>query len=368
MKVCHFTSAHESNDIRVFIKECRTLAKAGHDTWLVAQGESREEDGVHVIGMGKLPSGRRERMTVFAKSVYKKALELDCDIYHFHDPELLRYGLKLKKKGKKVIYDSHEDVPSQIKDKTWIPAPFRKLVSGVYKAYETLVVRHLDAVVAATPYIKEQFRGRVRRAATICNYPILEGIQDPVDYDARKLMLGYTGIRCAEDRGAREMVEAAVAANVRLDIYGTMEPESLQQELAKKDDKGVVHFHGLVPYPELQESMANMKIGLLVEHPTANAMNALCIKMFEYMAHGMVIISSDIPLWKEIIEDADCGVCVDPYDVKAITEVIRRLAADPAGCRVMAMNGFRMVKKKYSWESEARKLCRLYERLGSDKG
>ena len=56
-------------------------------------------------------------MLFTAKDIYKKALEIDADIYHFHDPELLPYGLKLKKKGKSVIFDSHENYSEQIKEK-----------------------------------------------------------------------------------------------------------------------------------------------------------------------------------------------------------------------------------------------------------
>ena len=73
-------------------------------------------------------------MSKFAKMVYLKAKALDCDVYHFHDPELLPYGIKLKKAGKKVIFDSHEDVSAQIKDKPWIPKIIRGLVSSIYKA------------------------------------------------------------------------------------------------------------------------------------------------------------------------------------------------------------------------------------------
>ena len=84
VRVCHVTSAHDSNDVRIFHKECASLAKAGYDTFLVAAGDSREEKGVHVVGLGPAPVSRRERMTKFAATVYERALELDADILAGH--------------------------------------------------------------------------------------------------------------------------------------------------------------------------------------------------------------------------------------------------------------------------------------------
>lgn len=43
IKVCHMTSAHGEEDVRIFHKECVSLAKAGYDTYLVERGESRRE-------------------------------------------------------------------------------------------------------------------------------------------------------------------------------------------------------------------------------------------------------------------------------------------------------------------------------------
>ena len=61
-KVCHMTSAHPPEDIRIFRKECVSLAKAGYDVYLVEPGGTYEKDNVHIIGVGPLPGSRRERM------------------------------------------------------------------------------------------------------------------------------------------------------------------------------------------------------------------------------------------------------------------------------------------------------------------
>ncbi|MBQ0004712.1 MAG: glycosyltransferase family 1 protein, partial [Clostridiales bacterium] len=73
MKICHMTSAHKSDDTRVFQKECKSLASAGHEVYLVAKGESRREGNVEVVGIGDAPASRVRRILHFSKAVYTKA-------------------------------------------------------------------------------------------------------------------------------------------------------------------------------------------------------------------------------------------------------------------------------------------------------
>ena len=133
-------------------------------------------------------------MIHFSKRIYQEAMALDCDIYHLHDPELLPYALKLKRKGKKVIFDSHEDVPAQILDKPWLPKPLRRIVSRLYKRYETHVVKKLDAVVAATPHIGQKFAGRAKKVVVVNNYPKLDDIVfQEVPFKDRDRIVCYAG-------------------------------------------------------------------------------------------------------------------------------------------------------------------------------
>ncbi len=103
MRICHMTSAHEYSDDRIFIKECTSLAENGYETFLVSKGSSKIENGINVVGAGEMPQSRWKRMTGFTKEIYKLACKLDCEVYHFHDPELLPYGRKLKKWAKQLF-------------------------------------------------------------------------------------------------------------------------------------------------------------------------------------------------------------------------------------------------------------------------
>ena len=96
-------------------------------------------------------------MTKTVNQVLEHALKLNADIYHIHDPELLKIVKPLKRKGKKVVYDVHEDLPRQILSKHWIPGILRKLISITTEVYENRISKKCDYIITATPFIKNRF-------------------------------------------------------------------------------------------------------------------------------------------------------------------------------------------------------------------
>ena len=124
VKICHITTVHSAFDIRIFYKECVSLTKAGFETHIIAPHLKDEfVNGIFIHSLPK-PKNRKERVLKLLNLAFKKAVDLNADIYHFHDPELIPVGLKLKKIGKIVIYDVHEDVPRDILTKEYIKNNF----------------------------------------------------------------------------------------------------------------------------------------------------------------------------------------------------------------------------------------------------
>ena len=169
-KVCHVTNVHSSDDARIFHKECSSLSNAGYDVTLVAPGVSREQNNVHVIGCGEKPKGRIQRATSFAKKIIDTALSQNCDVYHLHDPELLLYALRIKKHGKKVIFDSHEDY---FFEKEYLPKPIRKIVSKGYLAYESYVISRIDGLICCYRKTKDRLKNRCQNYEMVYNFPII---------------------------------------------------------------------------------------------------------------------------------------------------------------------------------------------------
>src|SRR5688500_19001521 len=83
VKVVHITSAHADGDVRIFHKECVSLSAAGFETFLlIPNAESRIENGVKIVSFDFKVKSRLKRMIFLVREIYRRALELDADIYH----------------------------------------------------------------------------------------------------------------------------------------------------------------------------------------------------------------------------------------------------------------------------------------------
>lgn len=363
-KICHFTSAHRPDDVRIFHKECTTLAAAGFEVYLVATNcEEEIKNGVHIINASVPVSGRFTRMWKTSKLVYKKALSLDADVYHFHDPELLRFALRLKRKGKKVIYDAHEDVPRQILGKHWIPKGIRKIISTVFELYENFIVKKLSYVIVSTPTIKQRFIKINSKTEAICNYPILKENTDLPLWETRKSEICYVGGITAI-RGVKELVESiSLVQNASLNIAGLYSPESLKSDLMLLEGWSKVNDYGYIGRNEIVGILNKSKVGMVTLYPQLNYLDSLPIKMFEYMLAGLPVIASNFPLWKEIIEDCNCGLTVDPKNPSEIATAIDFILSNNYKAEQMGKNGRKAVLEKYNWDAEAKKLIGVYQVL-----
>ena len=87
------------------------------------------------------------------------------------------------------------------------------------------------------------------------------------------------------------------------------------------------------------------------------------LKMFEYMAAGIPVIASNFKLWKSIVEENNCGICVDPQNHKEITSAVEKLLKNPEIANEMGKNGQKIVKEFYNWKNEEKKLITFYKSL-----
>ena len=331
---------------------------------VVADGKGdSEEAGVVIRDVGS-PTGRIDRMWSAADRVGRAAAPLNADLYHLHDPELMPVGLRLKRLGKRVIFDAHEDLPKQMLGKHYLSKPLRRILSSVLSRYETYVCNRFDGVIAATPFIRKKFLPMNPNTVDICNYPILTELGGAISWPDKKREVCYVG-GLSRSRGITDIVNAMsmCQADVRLNLCGRFEPPTYEQELKGLNGWARVSARGHVGRNKVREVMSRSMAGLVTLHPLVNYVDALPVKMFEYMSAGIPVIASNFLLWREIIDGNNCGLLVNPLKPEQIAAAINELVCDPEQARRMGENGRAAVEQRYNWSIEERKLLDFYKHI-----
>jgi glycosyltransferase involved in cell wall biosynthesis len=368
-RVCVLTSVHPTFDIRIFHKECKSLAHAGYEVVLVAPArEDSTVDGVRVRAIPRAKS-RIERLTRTIPRVCREALRVNADTYHFHDPELIPVGLFLRARGKRVIYDVHEDLPRCMPYKPYLPRWVGSSFARAIEIAENTACRFFSALVTATPVIANRFRDLNRHTVAVQNYPLARELTmlPEIPWETRDMAIAYVGSSVTVGRGGREMVEAMgllpTSLDLKLEMVGPFLPPEFKDELANLPGWKRVAAHGLLDRAGVASVLSRVRAGLVVEHPEPNYVVGKPIKLYEYMAAGIPVVSSDFPVWREVVDGARCGICVNSLDPKQIADAIEYLLSHPEEAQAMGRRGRQAIHELYNWDLEEAKLLSLYATL-----
>ena len=365
-KVVHLTSVHAPFDTRILYKECATLVRAGYDVVLIAPAqENAIEAGVRIRAVSKA-SSRIERLKSTMWQVYRAALQENGDVYHFHDPELASVGMLLKARGKKVVFDIHENLPAQILGKTYLrPALLRRGVARFAAMVEKLAPRVFDGVVIANPRVAQRFSSS--NVIVVANYPSLTMIDEApvVARESDRPVVVYVG-GLTPIRGICELVDAMdlLHGSATLWLAGPWLSDAFHAQCMARPGWRYVQYLGYLTPMEVYGALKKADVGVATLHPQENYLTNLPVKAFEYMACTLPVVMSDFSYWREVFEGA--AVFVNPKDTEAIAAAIQYLLDHPDEAKRLGETGRRLVEEKYSWEKEADKLLKLYAKLLSE--
>lgn len=366
--IVHFSTVHLRDDSRIRSKMMASLhgRYPGLVTLLVQDGLGNEADveGYSVIDTGPRLN-RLWRMSLGGWRMFRAVLKEKPAVAHFHDPELIPWAVLLRAFGVRIIYDVHEDYPEAVSENYRLPAFARKTLPTIVRAIEWVGGSLFDGIVAVTSQIEGRFPKQ--KTVQVRNWPILDEFHAPIGRPMaeRPREVAYIGT-ITQNRNIIGMLEAIHSlrhANVQLRLAGDFTVENdraLAQSHASWD---LVRFDGWVARAGVADILASARAGLVVLKPIEHETLTLPIKLFEYMAAGVPVISSDFPLWREIVEDVGCGLLVDPMKPDEIAEAIEWILDNPEAAEEMGARGRKAVVDQFNWGQEAKQLFQLYDRV-----
>ncbi len=151
--------------------------------------------------------------------------------------------------------------------------------------------------------------------------------------------------------------------NVKLNLVGAFSEKDVEDEVKNYNGWANVNELGFLGREGVADVMSRSKAGIVTLYPIINYMDALPVKMFEYMSAGLPVIASDFALWREIVEGNSCGICVNPLEPKEVAQAIEYIIAHPQKAEQMGQNGKKAVIEKYNWGVEEKKLFKVYEKI-----
>lgn len=370
MKVCHVCSAHTVDDGRVFHRACVTLAEAGYEVHLIACGEGTEpycERGVTLHPLPKM-SSRRKRL-VRRALVAQMATELQPDLFHVHEPELLGPVLA-KSRGRPVIWDVHESYLDVLMEREWIPQGLRPLARTLWDGLERRMVRRCAGVIVVTERIAQRYYPLSSRVVVIGNCADLSAIENLPTPQRDGHTCVFAGV-IVPDRGLQQVIRAMGllqkrGQSVRLLLAGSIETDYLHLLMEEAARQGVgerVTYHGLLTKAEALRLQNEASIGLVPYLPVPNTLASMPNKLLECMALGLPVVFSNYPNYQEIAGVSGAGIAVDPTKPEQIADAIGYLVENPEHARQMGEAGRRAVQERFNWSVERTKLLELYRQI-----
>ncbi|QQS01275.1 MAG: glycosyltransferase family 4 protein [Austwickia sp.] len=239
-------------------------------------------------------------------------------------------------RGRRVVVDVHEDYAALLGDRGWarrfggVPGLLGRLLVGL----GLRVFRGADLVVVADEHVPP---AAAPRRLVVRNLPDTSMLPPPGPRADAPRALYIGDLRAS--RGLFAMVEAVRRApGWHLDLVGPVAPSDAPRlEAVLAADSGLaarVRLHGRQPPAEAWRWGAGAWAGLLLLTATPAFRDAVPSKLYEYLACGLPVITTDLPRSAELVRAADAGAVVaggaDDAVAEEVARVLRDWAADPA--------------------------------------
>ncbi len=362
IKICHITTKHAAFDTRIFQKECKALKSYYEVILLAANAQEGLIDGIKVLGFKYELNNNLQNLI----RIFKLARQQQASVYHIHDPELLPLLWILKKMGKNVVYDVHEDYRSSMLEHNQ-PAMYR----NIFNYFDNWAARNAALILAESSYISI-YQGKAKHLCVVENFCDINALKPFLVQDRSECRnIVYVGT-IHRNRGALLMVELIYllqkkGLRLSLDLVGKITDPGLMATIEAlpyyQQIRNQLNWHGPLPQSDSYRIAQKSFVGLCMLMPTPNHSESYPTKLFEYMAVGLPIIATNISLYKAVVERRECGICVPFEEPEQLADAVQKIYEDKVLQSQYSANGPGAVAMNYNWEREKNILIDFYRKL-----
>ncbi|WP_234735671.1 glycosyltransferase [Tellurirhabdus bombi] len=364
-RVLHISTAHRPYDPRIVYKQCPSLAERYEVYCAIPDADASVSADIHFI---RLPFFKQVilRLLITCPLIVFKTIWLRPAIIHIYVPEFLPFAYLYRLLGASVVYEVQENLFKKMHLKSFnrgwlLEKPFYWL--------DHLARKHFFFVLTEHGYLNT-YTNLSKPYAVVYNYPLLSFLEpyrrpyrqasDPVEF----FYIGWISF----ERSLDTMLEAFALLkedypHFRFHLFGRrlFTQERLESVPAYQTVKDNFIFYDYADQRQAFSYAAKAVAGLALLKPLGDYPESYTTKMFEYMALGLPVITSDFLLYQDVVERHDCGFCLNPYNAILLAEKLRYLIENPAAAEAMGQRGIEAAKTNYNWDIEKRKLINLYE-------
>lgn len=226
---------------------------------------------------------------------------------------------------------------------------------------EKAVIQHATALIAITGRLANsinQYFNLQRHFAIVPSATILPQVApEGKNWKAVAQHIVYTG-SLYDWKGVDDLIVAArKLPGCRITVIGG-DQTGIARLQGMLDPTGAqVDFTGHLPHQEVQAWLSKACVAVLPNRAGSVSEFTSPLKLFEYMAAGCAIVSSDLPVVREILEENEAS-WFSPNDPDGLAQAIRRLVVDPTLARGMAEHTVAKAGA-YSWDGRAERLLNV---------
>jgi glycosyltransferase involved in cell wall biosynthesis len=367
-RILLLSTVHPPTDPRIVYKIAPSLA--AHYEVAVALPEAKPEQSPFVNYTKALPRYRRLllRLLLCHPVVLWKCLPLRPAIVHIFVPELIPIAFVFHWLGAQIVYEVQENLYKKFALKRYNNGIFFRYA---FRLFDHLARRHFHCIFTDDAY-RDEYRTLAHPPEVVHNYPslaFLDRLPTPQEPLPSPPYFIYTGVISME-RAFNTLVAALVLLREQypvfhVHLFGTVLFDWAEAQALPYFEtvRPYLTFYGYTDQRTALSYAHSATAGLALLKPVGDYPDSYTTKLFEYMALGIPVITSDFPLYKDIVEPHRCGFCISPYDERHLADTLLWLATHPEESKAMGTRGRRAVENQYNWAHEEEILLNFYARL-----